>query len=169
MRPLNSPLELGLRALIVLTDAFPRSFDVDRLALMDYCLLHSGDFGGPPSILPPIPARSGEFGIKRSVVEHGVQLMARAEMIDLIAGEGGITYRASEKALPFLLLLDSPLVGRLRGIARWVTTELADVSTEAVRERLNRITNSWTELPDGAFEIPSDVPEFNPRHPGGVT
>lgn len=85
MRPLNSPLELGLRTLILLNVGFPRSFDVDRLVLMDYCLLHSADLGGPASVLPPVPARGGELGVKRSVLEHGVQLMARAEMIDLVA------------------------------------------------------------------------------------
>ena len=168
MEPLNSPLELGLRALIVLTEAFPRSFDLDRLALMDYCLLHSADLGGPPSILPPSPSRSGELGIKRSVVEHGVQLMARAEMIELVAGERGITYRASEKASPFLLLLESPLVARLSGVARWVTTELGDISTDAVRERINRITNNWASSPIGAFEILSDVADIDYPYEGGA-
>src|SRR5262245_19300740 len=107
MQPLNSPLELGVRALIILTAAFPRSLDLDRLVLMDYCLLHSADLGGPTSVLPAVPTRGGELGIKRSVLEHGVQVMSRAGMVALVASAGGVTYTASEEAAPFLRLVDS--------------------------------------------------------------
>ncbi|WP_152690516.1 ABC-three component system middle component 2 [Jiangella alkaliphila] len=138
-------MELGLRALVVLTASFPRSFDIDRLVLMDYCLLHSADLGGPPSVLPPVPTRGGELGVKRSVLEHGVQVMARAQMVDLVATADGLTYRASEEAAPFLRLVDSPLVRSLSEIAAWAASEFSDLPTDEVRDRIRAIADRWTE------------------------
>lgn len=143
MQPLNSPLELGLRSLVVLTAAFPRTFDLDRLVLLDYCLLHSADLEGPPSLLPAVPNRSGELGLKRTVLDHGVQLMARAGMVDLVTTADGLTYRAGEGAAPFLRLLDSPLLGALVEIATWAVDEFGDLATDQVRDRLRDVSQSW--------------------------
>jgi len=145
MQPLNSPLELGIRGLVVLAASFPRSLDLDRLVLMDYCLLHSADLGGPPSLLPAVPTRSGELGIKRSVLEHGVQLMSRAGMVDLVATEDGLAFRASEEAAPFLRLVTSPIMESLEAIATWAAVEFADLSSEDVRSRLRTISQQWAE------------------------
>ncbi|MFM9959999.1 MAG: ABC-three component system middle component 2 [Planctomycetaceae bacterium] len=41
--PFNSALESGLRALCVLYEAFPQSFDTQRLVFFDYLVVHSGD------------------------------------------------------------------------------------------------------------------------------
>ena len=143
MQPLNSPLELGLRTLVVLTAAFPRTFDLDRLVLLDYCLLHSADLEGPPSVLPAVPNRSGELGLKRTVLDHGVQLMARAGMVDLVTTAEGMTYRAGEAAAPFLRLLDSPLLGALEEVATWAVDEFGDLNTDQVRDRLRAVSEGW--------------------------
>lgn len=145
MQTLNSPLEIGLRVLAVLTEAFPASLDLDRLMLLDYCLIHSADFAGPPSIQVPVSTRSGELGIKRSIVDHGVQLMMRAGMVELEVSAAGITYRATESAAPFLQLVRSPMLGRLQETALWVTTEFADLPNDEIRSRIRRITAQWAE------------------------
>ncbi|MFD7076091.1 ABC-three component system middle component 2 [Nocardioides sp. NPDC059952] len=145
METLNSPLELGLRALVLLTTSYPRSFDIDRLVLMDYCLIHSGDLGGPPSVLPPVPNRGGELGLKRSILEHGVQLMTRARMVDVEMTSEGITYRASEEAAPFLRLVDSPLMPVLTDVAMWVATEFGEQSIEEFREIIWTVASQWNE------------------------
>lgn len=158
MQPLNSPLELGLRALVVLTASFPRSFDVDRLVLLDYCLLHSADLGGPPSVLPTFPTRGGELGIKRSVLEHGIQVMARAQMVDLVATGGGLTYRASEEAMPFLQLVDSPLMITLSEVAAWAASEFGDLPTDDIRDRIRTVANRWTE--QWSDDFPDELPDW---------
>lgn len=145
MQTLNSPLELGLRALVVLTASFPRSLTVDRLVLMDYCLLRSADLGGPESVLPAVSTRGGEMGIKRSVVEHGVQLMARAGLIDVLASTEGITYRASEAAAPFLRLVRSPLLDKLADIAGWAVADFGELPTDGIRARIRQIADRWSE------------------------
>lgn len=145
MQTLNSPLELGLRTLIVLTVSFPRELDVDRLVLLDYCLLHSEDLGGPPSVLPALSTRGGELGIKRSVLEHGIQVMSRAGLIDVVVSTRGLSYRASEAAAPFLRLVHSPLLVRLTQVAEWAISDFGDLPAPDIRERIRMISNQWSE------------------------
>ena len=57
----NSPVELGLRALMLLAESHPKPLDIQRLVILDYLLVHSGDLeGGPESLHPPSPLRAGE-------------------------------------------------------------------------------------------------------------
>ncbi|WP_369281084.1 ABC-three component system middle component 2 [Yaniella sp.] len=154
MRPLNSPLEVGLRAVIVLTEAFPNALDMDRLLLMDYVLLHSGDFGGPDSLQPPLSTRGGELGAKREILNHGLQMMMRAGMVDVLASSDGITYRASEAASPFLQLVRSNMLGQLSRVARWVVHELSGLSDDSILDRTSQIERQWSAdvLSDNAGE-----------------
>lgn len=145
MQALNSPIELGVRCLIVLTAVFPRNLDLSQLVLMDYCLIHSADIGGPPSLLPPIPARAGELGIKRTGIEHGLQVMMRAGMVDSLGTSDGLVYRASEEAAPFLALIKSSFVESLGAVANWVVSEFGALDADAIRRRMHDVAGSWTE------------------------
>jgi len=78
--PLNGPLEVAVRVLTVLTVAFPARLDLNRLVLLDHGLLHSADLGGPKSLHPPVPLRSGELGMKRERIQHGMEVLLRAEL-----------------------------------------------------------------------------------------
>ncbi|WP_416354764.1 ABC-three component system middle component 2 [Arthrobacter gandavensis] len=128
MQPLNSPLEVGLRSLIVLTAVFPRKLDVRQLSVLDHLLLRSGDSGGPPSVLPPIPARSGELGFKRTVLERGLTVMVRARLLRVVPESEGLFYQADEHAWPFLQLLDSAHADELMRVAVWIADEVGDRS-----------------------------------------
>lgn len=158
MQTLNSPLELGLRTLVVLTASFPRELDIDRLVLMDYCLLRSEDLGGPVSVLPSVSTRGGELGIKRSVLEHGIQVMSRAGLIDVVVSPEGLNYRASEAATPFLRLVSSPLLDRLTQVAEWAVGDFGDLPATGIRERIRLISNQWSEqLTEDFHEIGEDL------------
>lgn len=144
MRPLNSPLEVGLRAVIVLTEAFPEKLNMDSLLLMDYVMLHSGDFGGPVSLQPQLSTRGGELGAKREILNHGVQLMMRAGMVEAFASSDGITYRASEESSPFLQLIQSKMLGQLSEVARWVVREFSSLSDDAILDQTSQIERQWS-------------------------
>ena len=75
--PLNSPIEVGIRVLMILVEAFPAHLDINCLVLLDHGLLHSADLNGPESLHPPIPIRVGELGMKRQHIEAGLQVMIR--------------------------------------------------------------------------------------------
>lgn len=157
MKPLNSPLEVGIRTVVLLAESFPDVLDIDRLVLMDYWLLHSGDFNGPRSIQPALSTRNGELGIKRTILEHGVQLMTRAGMIEVSTTIQGITYQASESAAPFLQLIRSEMLDQLSQVARWVCMEFAGLTDDRIRELMGSVmrqrTEEWNEaLPRGAAD-----------------
>lgn len=155
MKPLNSPLEVGIRTVVLLAEAFPEAVDIDRLVLMDYCLLHSRDFDGPTSLQPAVSTRSGELGVKRVVLEHGVQLMTRAGMVEVDASSQGITYRASEAAAPFLRLIRSPMLDQLSQVASWVCIHFSSLGNDEIRDRIRLIVSHWSE-------------EWNEAPPSGV-
>lgn len=75
IHPFNSAVECGLRSLVILEQAFPRDYDLQRLVFYDYLLVHSGDANGPESIHPATPHRSGEVLVKRQILEQGLLLM----------------------------------------------------------------------------------------------
>jgi ABC-3C biological conflict system middle component len=155
--PLNSPVEVGLRAVILLTASYPRTVDVDTLVLLDHSLVHSGDLGGPASIHPDIPMRSGEIGLKRTILEDGLRLMMRAHMVDLVMTADGITYRAADDAEAFINVLESPYVLRLVDTAQWVVQEFAAESHLAMRQRLRAVLGRWTEELDARPPVTSEV------------
>ena len=94
--PLNSSLEVGMRVLMILVDAFPAHLDINRLVLLDHGLLHSADLDGPESLHPPIPVRVGELGVKRQHIEDGLHVMIRAGL----AGPSRATTGTGARGMP---------------------------------------------------------------------
>jgi hypothetical protein len=75
VRTFNSPIETGMRALILLAESYPTHLDLQRLLEYDYIMVHTGDVDGPPSIHPALPLRSGELLVRRELIERGLMLM----------------------------------------------------------------------------------------------
>ncbi|WP_156750762.1 ABC-three component system middle component 2 [Mycobacterium sp. 852013-50091_SCH5140682] len=145
MEPLNSPIEVGIRILVMLNAAFPSALDMNRLVLFDYSLLHSFDLGGPDSIHPAVPGRSGEMGIKRTLIEQGLTILRRAGLIDVLANTSGILYAASEDADGFLSSMSNEYSLKLTDRASWVTQEFDGLSDSEIRSRLAAIFSAWSE------------------------
>ena len=143
--PLNSPIEIGLRALVILAAAFPESCDLDSLALLDYGLLHSADLGGPPSLHPSLPIRVGELGLKRAVMEEGLRMMARAGLVEVKADSLGIRFQASESAASFVHLLETEYASELVIRAEWVARELSVPGRDDFRRQMQALLSQWLE------------------------
>ncbi|WP_141202210.1 ABC-three component system middle component 2 [Oceanimonas doudoroffii] len=140
----NSPMEAGLRSLIILEAGYPHSYDIARLVIYDYLLVHSGDIrGGPDSIHPDTPHRSGEMLIKRPVLESGIKNMMAKGLIKSNYSEHGITYVATEASSPFLDSLQADYTRRLMVIADWVTTNFDEVSVDELNSYANRHLGVW--------------------------
>jgi hypothetical protein len=95
----NTPLEAGVRALLILDAFAPQAFDLATMSLLDYYIVHTGDAGGPPSLHPEINARAGEYFVRRHLVEEGLLLMARASLVEQVFTGSGIAFRAHETAI----------------------------------------------------------------------
>lgn len=143
--PLNGPLEVGIRVLMVLVEAFPKHLDLNRLVLLDHGLLHSADLGGPESLHPPVPIRAGELGIKRELVQGGVEVLVRSGLAQMETGLDGIRFWASENAQGFAGLLETDYAHALSSRASWVVSNYSDLSDEDLREAMRRVSGHWSE------------------------
>jgi hypothetical protein len=120
VNPLNSPLEVGVRALVLLAEAYPDPLDIAQLVVLDHVLLHSGEFEGPPSLHPDLPVREGELGMKRTVLEQALLVLIRAHLARIEDQGGGITYTTTDRGPAFVDVLESSYVRSLRERAEWV-------------------------------------------------
>ena len=118
----NSTLETGVRAAVILDALYPCAFDLAHLTWFDHLVVHTSDIGGPDSLHPDIPQRTGELLVRRRLVEDGVKLMRRLHMIEANVGRGGITYRASEDASAFVEALRTEYSTELKARAVWLAT-----------------------------------------------
>jgi hypothetical protein len=140
----NSPVELGLRALTLLAEAYPRSLDLQRLVILDYLLVHSGDLeGGPESLHPPSPLRAGEVSVRSGLIEDGLHLFATKGLVARVADSSGISYQAEELATAFLDALTSEYSGTLRDRAEWAVSAAGYISDVDAAALLERTIGRW--------------------------
>ncbi|MFE5301281.1 ABC-three component system middle component 2 [Streptomyces sp. NPDC056632] len=145
MNPLNGPVEVGVRALVLLTEAFPGRLDVAELVFLDHAMLHSGDLdGGPASLQPDLPAGPGELGLRRALVEQGLVVLMRAGLVEMSPDERGFLYGATEEAASFLDTLKADYVGALKERAAWLAERYLRPGAD-VREDMNQITRRWAD------------------------
>ena len=134
----NTPLEAGVRAVVILEAFAPEAFDVTTLSLLDYYVVHTADVGGPPSIHPELDARVGEYFVRRSLVEAGALLMTRAELLERVADDSGISYRSRENAAAMIDMMASGYNRRLHEAAVWLSNQAERRNREKFFEVLRR-------------------------------
>ena len=139
--PFNGPVEIGLRALCVLTTAFPAAYALQRLVVFDYFLVHSDDIeGGPEGLHPRTPHRGGEILVRRGVIQDGLTLYESRGLIERVYKDGGIFFAAPDKSADFLDTLSTEYLAGLRDRADWVVDSfgaLDDTELDSmVRERI---------------------------------
>ncbi|MES2095911.1 MAG: ABC-three component system middle component 2 [Pseudomonadota bacterium] len=154
----NSKLETGTRAVIVLEAAHPRALDLARLTWFDHLVVHTGDAGGPPSLHPALPERTGELLVRRRLVEDSLTLMRRVHLIDAVADEHGVSFRASDEAAPFVDLMRTEYAQALKVCAKWLVAQFADLSADELARRVEHQLDRWS------VEFSSDSAQ-----PGGGT
>ena len=120
---LNSSVEVGVRALVLLAESHPEPLDLAQLVMLDYVQLHSGEFDGPPSLHPDLPARAGEIGMKRTVLEQALLVLIRAGLAGVDGRTGGLMYTATDRGPVFVDVLEAPYVESLRERARWAVRD----------------------------------------------
>lgn len=142
--PFNGPIETGLRSLVILTELHPADASLERLVILDYLLVHSDDLpGGPPSIHPRTPNRSGELLVRRQSVQDGIKLFASRGLIVTIYGRDGLAYLAADAAGWFLDSMSERYLLRLRTAAEWLALEFADTDDESLRRLADEHLGEW--------------------------
>jgi len=148
----NSPLETGVRSLVLLNTAFPRAFDLKEMTWLDHLVVHTGDLdGGPQSLHPNVPHRSGELLVRRKLVERGLSLMRRAHMIEAQYGSDGLLFAAHDRAAPFVSLIRTEYGRTLKDRAKWLLDYLADKSKDHLHGVITEKIGRW------AIEFQGDI------------
>jgi len=151
--PFNSALEVGLRAIAVLTSLHPRAIDLQTMVELDYLMIHSGDAEGPESLHPPLPLRSGELLVRRGILEQGVLLMMSRGLIARHCEPIGFSFAATELAQPLLDALRSPYLRSLRERAEWVAQKFGAMA----HDDLTSVTNSFYQRWSAHFQVTEQV------------
>lgn len=146
----NSPIETGVRALILLAEAYPAELDLQRILEYDYIMVHTGDVDGPPSIHPALPLRSGELLVRRQLIERGLMLMISRGLVARLAKPNGFMYQAEDDAGPFLDALTAEYLSDLRDRAKWVVKTFHNMSDREVRSLLTKVFDQWSR----EFQVP---------------
>jgi hypothetical protein len=139
----NGALETGVRAVVVLDAVFPRSFNLARLTWCDHLVVHTADIGGPPSLHPDIPQRTGELLVRRRLIEEGINLMRRLHMVDAKVCPEGILFQAGEEAAAFVDSLRTGYARELKVRAAWLADYLAEMSDEAMAALIADRIGRW--------------------------
>lgn len=138
----NSALETGVRAVVVLDAAYPRAFDLAQLTWLDHLVVHTADIGGPESLHPDIPQRTGELLVRRRLVEDGLNLMRRLHLINSATTDNGIVYTATDEASALVESMRSSYARELRHRSQWladyVSRTSADALAKLVADRIGR-------------------------------
>jgi hypothetical protein len=139
----NSELETGTRAMVILDAAYPRALDLATLTWFDHLVVHTKDIGGPPSLHPALPGRTGELLVRRRLVEDSLALMRRLHLVETVADENGLAYRASDDVPALVGLLRTRYATALKNRARWLIAELGDLDQAELTARLADRIGRW--------------------------
>lgn len=126
VNPFNSPLETGVRLLILLVEAFPRTLSLDHLVMLDHVLVHTADFNGPPSVHPASPYRAAEPYVRRELVQRSLVLLRSRALLNEVPSKHGFLWEAGELAAPFVETLSTAYHKKLRDRAHWTVEKYAD-------------------------------------------
>lgn len=140
----NSPFEVGVRALFILAESFPRELELQRLIYLDYALVHSEDFeDGPQSLHPATPSRSAEYLSRREVLEEGLLLMCSKGLVTVVPTSAGLRYKGSEQARPFVDSLTSSYFDAMRHRARWAATTFGKLPLGELSAYFSERAGKW--------------------------
>jgi hypothetical protein len=141
----NSPLETGVRSVVLLHAAAPQAYDLTHLTWLDHLVVHTGDLaGGPPSLHPDIPQRAGELVVRRQIVEEGLRLMSRLHMIESRYTDKGILYATREDASLFVQLVRSRYGRSLKDRAAWLIDYATNSDQEFLARLIKQKVGRWT-------------------------
>lgn len=142
--PFNGAVEIGLRALVVLNETFPKGYSLQRLIIFDYLLVHSDDIsGGPTGLHPQTPHRGGEILVRRNALQEGLFLYLSRGLIERRYESGGVYYSATDRSAAFLDSLSSQYIGELEKRALWAVKTFDGISDADLQKLVQEKISGW--------------------------
>jgi hypothetical protein len=140
----NTPMEVGLRALIILNELSSELLDLNRLVIYDYLVTHSKDVDEDmESLHPSVPYRSGEIIIKRKVMQEGINLMYSRELLDIVYTKKGVYYKANDLSTYFIKYFDSCYAREMKQYSQWLHENFSHFSDKELNDYISDNVSKW--------------------------
>jgi len=149
----NTPFELGLRMVYLLSAIRPKGADLQKLVLLDYAIIYSSDLSGPTSLHTPVPYRGGELLTRRELIEQGIYLMTTKGLIDVKIDHTGLIYIAGPAALTMVGSLTSKYFLDLEKRCYWAAFAFSNIDTPELTNNFAEQGHLWgAELEASMFQ-----------------
>lgn len=143
----NTPLEVGLRTLVIMNDFREEYLDIERLMYFDYLSLNSSDVGGPESLSPPIPNRRLQVYARKELIRSGLVILLSKELIELTSSDQGFGYKITDAGTKFLSLFSTNYFFELVKRSNWLFLSFKGVGLFELRNYIEiNIPNWGTDL-----------------------
>lgn len=139
----NTPFELGMRMVYLLSCMYPVGADLQKLVLLDYAIVYSGDFGGPESLHTPVPFRGNELYSRRELIQLGLSLMSSRALITAEFNDLGILYFAGENSRSFVDSIDVSYTRRLIERCLWAANKFGYMNSIELTSFFNEKNHRW--------------------------
>ncbi|AIQ70245.1 hypothetical protein PGRAT_23275 [Paenibacillus graminis] len=140
----NTPLEIGLRCIVILDELKDQKIDLQRLIYFDYLVIHYGDVETEyESLHPPTPHRSGEILVKRDLVNEGLLLMISKKLVEVEYEASGIFFKASTYCTPFLDHFESQYLLQLRENAKIMAMKFSTYTKDELKKYMTDNLDRW--------------------------
>lgn len=143
VRLFNTPHEIGLRILFIISKDLSYLFSIDRLINLDYLVLNTGDIKGPDSLHPPVPYRGVQLFIKREIMKLGIQIMLSKELIAIEFTTTGVRYKGCDILIPFIEKFTSEYANKLKIRSDYVINRFKDYSDDELSLFMKNNYNNW--------------------------
>lgn len=139
----NTPLEIGLRMLVILNELGAKGGDLDQIMYFDFLSLNTKDIGGPESIHAPVPKRGVQVYARKNLMQKGGNLLLSKELIDFRIDEHGFSYGINEVGKAFLTYFTSDYFREFSDRVNWVHQKFNNYSSEKLETFINENLSNW--------------------------
>lgn len=141
----NTPLELGIRCLMILAESteFDQKVDLHRLMYLDHLILNTGDIGAIESLHAPVPNRGVQVYAKHNLIQSGISVIASKNLIDISIETDGFYYRINDNGIKFLNYFESKYAKKLSHRIKWTLSEFGNLPTGEIKTFIDTNLGSW--------------------------
>lgn len=139
----NTPIEIGMRSLIILGVGGDQLMDLEKIMYLDYLCLNTSDINGPKSLHAPIPNRGVQVFSKKELIQKGLAIMVTKELIILVVLPEGFFYQITPAGKLFLELFQTNYFLELNERCKWVVSRWGSLNTNQIKLFIDNNIQKW--------------------------
>jgi len=139
----NTPVETGMRCLIVLQAIGTPGADLERIMYYDYLSLNTADLDGPESLHAPIPNRGVQVYARKELISRGLVLLISKELVDLRVTPEGFTYTINTSGNKFLEYFQTSYFQSLVERIGWTQSRFRELTNQQIKYYIDTNLQKW--------------------------